>query len=114
MLSVIPRLAMNERTRTVKFEGGPYGAGVSFFLVDNEPSQGPALHTHPYPEIFVVMAGRALITAGEKRLEADPSQIAVVGPNTPHGFQNLGPGRLEIVCIHASPAMVTTWLDGQP
>ena len=111
MLSLIPRAPMSPNTRTVRFEGGLYGAGVSFFLVDNEPGQGPELHTHPYPEIFTVISGRALITAGDEQIEADRSQIAVVGPNTPHGFRNLGPGRLEIVCIHASPAMVTSWLD---
>jgi mannose-6-phosphate isomerase-like protein (cupin superfamily) len=110
MLTVLPREPMSPTTRTVKLEGGPYGAGVSFFLVDNEPGQGPDLHTHPYAEIFTVVSGRALIIAGDERLEADRSRIAIVGPGTPHGFTNLGPGRLEIVCIHASPAMVTTWL----
>jgi hypothetical protein len=53
------------------------------------------------------VSGRALITAGDEQILADRNQIAVVGPDTPHGFTNLGPGRLEIVCIHASPAMVT-------
>lgn len=32
--------------RTVKFEGVDHGSGVSFFLVDNEPGQGPNLHRH--------------------------------------------------------------------
>lgn len=35
------------RNRTVQFEGEPYGAGISFFLVDNEPGEGPGLHLHP-------------------------------------------------------------------
>jgi mannose-6-phosphate isomerase-like protein (cupin superfamily) len=96
--------------RTVKFEGDPYGAGISFFLVDNEPGQGPELHQHPYPETWVVRAGRALITAGEEEVEAGPGDIGVVGPSTPHGFRSLGPGRLEMVCIHAADRMVTEWL----
>jgi hypothetical protein len=29
---------------TVTFEGEPYGSGVSFFLVNNEPGTGPDLH----------------------------------------------------------------------
>ena len=33
--------------RTVQFEGEPYRAGISFFLVDNEPGEGPELHLHP-------------------------------------------------------------------
>lgn len=96
--------------RTVQFEGEPYGAGISFFLVSNEPGQGPALHVHPYPETWVVRAGRALITAADEEVEAEPGDIVVVESDTPHAFRNLGPGRLEIVCIHAAGRMVTEWL----
>ena len=98
--------------RTVEFEGEPYGAGISVILVDNEPGQGPALHRHPYPETWVVRAGRALITAGREEIEAGPGDVVVVEPQTPHGFRNLGPGRLEIVCIHAAGRFATEWLDG--
>jgi mannose-6-phosphate isomerase-like protein (cupin superfamily) len=99
--------------RTVQFEGEPYGAGISFFLVDNAPGQGPGLHLHPYSETWVVRSGRARITAGQKEIEAGPGDIVVVEPDTPHGFRNLGPGRLEIVCIHASGRMVTEWLNAE-
>ena len=102
------------RNRTVEFEGEPYGAGISFFLVDNEPGQGPDLHLHPYPETWVVRSGRALITAGDDAIEAGPGDVVVVEPGTPHGFRNLGPGRLEIVCIHAAGRVVTEWLKGSP
>jgi quercetin dioxygenase-like cupin family protein len=46
------------QTRTVEFQGEPYGAGISFLLVDNEPGQGPDLHRHPYAETWVVRSGR--------------------------------------------------------
>ncbi len=96
--------------RTVQFEGEPYRAGISLFLVDNEPGEGPRPHLHPYPETWVVRAGRARISAGQEEVEAGPGDIVVVEPNTRHGFRNLGPGRLEIVCIHAAGRMVTEWL----
>ena len=99
------------RTRTVQFEGDPYRAGISFFLVDNEPGQGPGLHTHPYPETWVVRSGRAAVRAGDDEIEAGPGDVVVVESNTVHGFRNLGPGRLEIVCIHASGRMETEWLE---
>jgi len=57
------------------------------------------LHQHPYPETWVVRAGRALITVGEEEIEAGPGDVVVVEPKTSHGFRNLGPGRLEVVCI---------------
>lgn len=91
---------------TVTFEGEPYGSGVSVFLVDNEPGAGPDLHRHPYSETWIVRAGRAMFTAGGEELEAGPGDILVVGADTPHKFKNTGSGRLEIVCIHASPRMI--------
>ena len=97
--------------RTVEFQGEAYGAGISFLLVDNEPGEGPGLHWHPYSETWVVRAGRALITADEEEIEAGPGDVVVVEPNTPHGFRNPGPGRLEVVCIHGAGRMVTEWLD---
>jgi mannose-6-phosphate isomerase-like protein (cupin superfamily) len=97
--------------RTVKFEGEAYGSGVSFFLVDNEPGDGPVLHTHPYSETWIVRSGRARFTADGEEVEAGPGDIVVAGPETPHKFTNLGPGRLEVVCIHSAPRMVQTDLE---
>ncbi|HVD11476.1 MAG TPA: cupin domain-containing protein [Gaiellaceae bacterium] len=100
--------------RTIEFQGEAHGAGISFLLVDNEPGQGPGLHLHPYAETWVVRAGRALVTADEVEIEAGPGDVVVVEPNTPHCFRNLGPERLEIVCIHAAGRMITEWLNDSP
>jgi mannose-6-phosphate isomerase-like protein (cupin superfamily) len=96
---------------TVRFEGEPYGSGVSFFLVNNVPGAGPDLHRHPYSETWVVRAGRARITADGAEIEAGPGDIVVVTGGTPHKFKNIGPGRLEIICIHAAPRMVQEELE---
>jgi mannose-6-phosphate isomerase-like protein (cupin superfamily) len=96
---------------TVTFEGEPHGSGVSFFLVNNEPGQGPDLHRHPYSETWIVRSGRARITADGEDIEAGPGDIAVVGPDTPHKFKNMGPGRLDIICIHASPRLIQEALE---
>ena len=64
--------------RTIEFQGEAHGAGISFLLVDNERGQGPGLHLHPYPETWVVRAGRALITADEEEIEAGPGDVVVV------------------------------------
>jgi mannose-6-phosphate isomerase-like protein (cupin superfamily) len=111
MLHVIRRDELSPSpNRTVELEGEPYRAGISVIVVDNEPGQGPGLHVHPYPETWIVRRGRALFTAGDEEVEAAPGDIVVVEPETPHGFRNLGPTRLEIVCIHAAERMVTKWL----
>jgi mannose-6-phosphate isomerase-like protein (cupin superfamily) len=91
---------------TITFEGEPYGSGVSCFLIDNDPGQGPGLHRHPYPETWIVRSGRVRFTADDDEIEAGPGDIAVVGPETPHAFKNVGDGKLEMVCIHASPRII--------
>jgi mannose-6-phosphate isomerase-like protein (cupin superfamily) len=96
---------------TLRFEGEPYASGVSFFLVDNEPGAGPDLHRHPYSETWIVRAGTARFTADDEEIVAGPGDIVVVGPETPHKFKNAGAGRLEIVCIHASPRMIQEELE---
>ena len=58
------------KSRTVRFEGTEYGTDISFFAVDNEPGQGPGLHTHPYPETWIVHSGLARIVAGDEVIEA--------------------------------------------
>jgi mannose-6-phosphate isomerase-like protein (cupin superfamily) len=96
---------------TVTFEGEPYGSGVSFFLVNNEPGKGPDLHRHPYSETWIVRSGKARMTADGEDLEVGPGDIVVVGPETPHKFKNIGTERLDIVCIHASPWMIQEDLE---
>jgi mannose-6-phosphate isomerase-like protein (cupin superfamily) len=96
---------------TITFEGEPYGSGVSFFLVHNQPGEGPDLHRHPYSETWIVRSGKARFTADDRELEAGPGDILVVGANTPHKFKNAGAERLDIVCIHASPKMIQENLE---
>jgi mannose-6-phosphate isomerase-like protein (cupin superfamily) len=96
---------------TVTFEGEPFGSGVSFFLVHNQPGEGPDLHRHPYPETWILRSGKAVFTADGEELEAEPGDIMVVGANTPHKFKNAGDERLDIICIHASPRMIQEDLE---
>jgi mannose-6-phosphate isomerase-like protein (cupin superfamily) len=96
---------------TIRFEGEAHGSGVSFFLVDNQPGEGPGLHTHPYSETWIVREGKVLFTADGQEIESGPGDIVVVGPETPHKFKNAGTERLDIVCIHASPRMIQEDLD---
>lgn len=93
-------------SRTLRFEGSRYASGVSFYLVTNDPGQGPALHRHPYTETWTVIEGRASIQVGDEVLDAGPGDTAVVQPGTWHGFTNSGEGTLRIICIHASPDFI--------
>jgi mannose-6-phosphate isomerase-like protein (cupin superfamily) len=96
---------------TITFEGEPHGSGVSFFLVNSRPGAGPDLHRHPYTETWIVRGGRGRFTADGDDVEAGPGDILVVGPETPHKFKSLGPDRLDVICIHASPRMIQEDLE---
>jgi len=93
-------------SRTLRFEGKDHGSGVSFFLVTNDPGQGPAVHRHPYSETWTVLEGEATIRIGDEVVVATSGDTAVVGADTWHGFTNTGTGVLRIMCIHASPTMI--------
>lgn len=93
-------------SRTLRFEGSAHGSGVSFFLVTNEPGQGPGLHRHPYTETWSVLEGEATITVGGESVVARAGDTAVVQPGVWHGFTNTGAGTLRMVCIHASDTMI--------
>ena len=97
--------------RTARFEGRHHGSGVSFYLVDNDPGQGPGLHRHPYTETWVVRAGTVTVTADDETFEAVAGDILTVTAGTAHKFVNSGDGRLEMVCIHASPRMIQEELE---
>jgi mannose-6-phosphate isomerase-like protein (cupin superfamily) len=99
------------RSKTSTFEGKDHMSGVSFFHVDNEPGQGPEVHTHPYSETFIVLSGEAVITVDGEEIEDRKGDIVVAGAGAPHRFRNSGSGRLDIMCIHASPRFETEWLD---
>ena len=96
---------------TATFVGEHHGSGISMFLVNSEPGSGPDLHRHPYTETWVVREGRARFTADGVETDAGPGDIVVVGAETPHKFKNVGDGRLDIVCIHASPRMIQEDLE---
>lgn len=105
-----PVAPMPGESRVVSFEGEAYGSGVSFFLIDNDPGEGPELHFHPYPETWIIREGEAEFTIGTQTARASTGDVVVVPPTIPHGFKNVGTGRLEVVCIHASSRFIQQWV----
>jgi quercetin dioxygenase-like cupin family protein len=96
---------------TGNMKGVDHGATISLILDHSEPGEGPRLHRHPYDETWVVEKGNVTFQLGEKRHQAGAGDIVVAPPGAPHMFINDGPERSRMVCIHASPTMITEWLE---
>lgn len=107
MASVIPIEDLRRSATAALFEGGD-DVPISIFVTAYDRGQGPSLHLHPYPEVFVVQTGTAAFTAGEEEILVEAGHIVVVPAQTPHGFKGAGDDRLHVVSVHPSPAVVQT------
>jgi quercetin dioxygenase-like cupin family protein len=90
--------------------GEEIGANVSVIAVDLGPGEGPALHRHTYPEVFVVLEGQATFTLGGEDRVVHGGEVMVAPAGVAHRFVNSGRGRLVQVDIHESPRFDTEWL----
>lgn len=88
-------------------EGKDLGTNVTVIrYVTEVVGEGPTLHVHPYDEIFTITEGRARFTVGDTTIDAEAGDIVLGPANIPHGYQNLGPGRLDSLDIHLSPEWI--------
>jgi quercetin dioxygenase-like cupin family protein len=92
---------------------------VSIFVTAYpERGQGPELHLHPYPEIFVVHAGTARFTVGDEELTVEAGHFVVAPANTPHAFECAGDDTLRVVSVHPNGAVIRrisrTWSACSP
>jgi len=93
-----------------EYTGDELDAGICVIVVEAKPGRGPALHRHPYEEVFVVQAGEATFTLGEEERVVRAGEVVVAPPGVAHGFVNSGDGPLRQVDIHVSRQFVTEWL----
>ena len=84
------------------FEGREQ-ADVSIFVTEFARGQGPGLHTHPYPEVFLVEAGTGAFTVGDEELTVTGGHVLVVPAEVPHGFKGAGDDTLRVVSVHPAP-----------
>jgi mannose-6-phosphate isomerase-like protein (cupin superfamily) len=89
------------------FEGRDHVA-ISIFVNEYELGQGPSLHLHPYPEVFVVQAGTAAFAVGDDELILTGAHIVAVPARTPHAFKGAGDDRLRVVSVNPSGTVEQT------
>lgn len=94
------------------FRGSEHGDVPASFILDRSgPGEGPALHRHPYDELWIVQEGMVTFTAGERSLPASAGSVVIVPAGEFHGFRNTGTTPLQMVCIHTSARIQTEWLE---
>ena len=79
---------------TVKFEGASHGSGASFFHVRSGPGKGASLHKHPYPETWIVLAGKVRFTVGDEQIETGSGHVVVAEADVP---PELGENQMYLV-----------------
>ena len=94
------------------FEGEEHGVPVSAFVVDSTPGLGPSMHSHPYPEVFIVHDGVATFVVDGEQVEAQSGDVVIAPAGRPHRFTNTGTGRLRMTSISPAGRTETTWLEG--
>ena len=107
MVRVIALEDLRRSATAALFEGGD-DVGVSVFVTAYERGQGPALHVHPYPEVFVVQTGTATFTAGDEGVTVAAGRFVVGPADTPHGFKGAGDDTLRVTSVHPRGAVVQT------
>ena len=90
-VKVIPFSDLDPSKHSHEFVGAEHG-GVPFsvILVHTGPGGGPAVHRHPYPEVFIVEAGEATFTLGSEQVVVPAGHVVVGPPDVAHGFTNTG------------------------
>ena len=109
MVTVIPIEDLRRSPTAALFEGREQVA-ASIFITEYGRGQGPDLHLHPYPEVFVVEAGTATFTVGTDELTVTGGHVVVVPEQTPHGFKGAGDDLLRVVSVHPNPTVQQTEL----
>jgi mannose-6-phosphate isomerase-like protein (cupin superfamily) len=107
MATVTPIEDLRRSATAALFQGAD-DVPVSIFVTEYQRGQGPDLHLHPYPEVFVVETGTAVFTAGDERFEVLGGHIVVVPAETPHGFKGAGDDPLRVVSVHPSGTVQQT------
>jgi mannose-6-phosphate isomerase-like protein (cupin superfamily) len=106
---VTPFEELRRSPTALLFEGGER-IGVSSFITNHEQGQGPDLHVHPYPELFIVQEGRGRFTVGDSEVEVTGGHVLVVPAETQHGFKNIGEGALRVVSVHPASKVEQTYV----
>jgi quercetin dioxygenase-like cupin family protein len=82
------------------------GSPNTVVYLEVDPGKRIALHTHSADEIFVVLQGTGVVTAGDRQWEASAGAIAVAPAFAKHGWENTGPETLKLVGFFGTNVLI--------
>ena len=94
------------------FVGADQGnTGISVFLFNGAPGNGPGPHRHPYDEVQFIREGRGLYTVNGEQFEAGAGDILVIKTGEVHSFRVIGDAPLVQLDVHLSPTFIQENLE---
>ena len=108
----IPADQLPRGKAAAEFVGADHPGGARICVINGNAPPGfeVPLHTHPYEEVHVALAGEAVFFDGENERIVRAGEVAVVPPLVPHGFRVVGPENYHELGIHVNPSFQTDWL----
>ena len=82
------------------------GSPNTVVYLEVDPGKRIAPHTHTADEIFVVLQGTGIVTAGERQWEASAGAIAVAPAFARHGWENTGSETLKLVGFFGANVLI--------
>ncbi len=76
--------------------------GFHLAIIESEPGNGSALHTHTTVEVFMPLSGRWQIThgvEGEHEVILGPRDVCSVPPGVWRGFRNVGDETAQMIAL---------------
>jgi len=83
------------------------GSPNTVVYLEVDPGNRIPPHTHTAEEVFVVVEGTGIVTAGDKRWRAEAGAIAVAPAFVSHSWENTGESTLKIVGFLGANVLIT-------
>jgi quercetin dioxygenase-like cupin family protein len=83
------------------------GSPNTLVYLEVDPGERIPLHTHTAEEVFVVLEGTGVVTAGDEQWEASAGAIAVAPAFVRHGWENTGTEVLRIAGFFGANVLVS-------
>jgi quercetin dioxygenase-like cupin family protein len=82
------------------------GSPNTLVYLEIDPGKRIAAHTHTADEVFVVLEGEGIVTAGDEQWEASTGAIAVAPAFARHSWENTGSETLRLVGFFGANVLV--------